>query len=257
MKQGRFFSQGFSTDSTGIILNETAVKLLQWNDPIGKTISPGGEVPYTVIGVVKDVHYQSLHSVIRPMALITYNGPLRFYDQYISVRLNTEDIAGVIEYISNTWDKMSNSVPFEYSFLDDDYDSLYKSELQTGIIFTGFSILAVFIAALGLLGLASYAAEKRTNEIGIRKALGASVSNIFILLSKEFVKWVVIANIIAWPVTYFLMNRWLQDFSYRTTISWTPFILSAIIAFAISLLTVSTQAIRAALANPVESLRYE
>lgn len=155
------------------------------------------------------------------------------------------------------WKTLSPDYPFEYHFLDESYEQLYESERKTGTIFNFFSLVALFIACLGLYGLASFSAEQRTKEIGVRKVLGASVAEVVFLLSKEFTKWVLMANIIAWPVAYYFMNKWLEDFAYRIDITLWVFVLSGGIALLIALVTVSYQAIKAALANPVESLRYE
>jgi putative ABC transport system permease protein len=155
------------------------------------------------------------------------------------------------------WGQFAPGYPFNYRFMDEAIDSLYRSELQIGTIFRYFAILAIFISCLGLFGLASYMAEQRTKEIGIRKVLGATVTNILLLLSKEFAKWVLIANIIAWPVAYFAMNKWLQGYAYRINIAVWSFVLAAALALAIALFTVSYQAVRAATANPADALRYE
>ena len=256
MVEGRFLSREFATDRTAIVLNETAVRLLQWEEPIGKTVLKFN-TPLTVVGVVKDFHFESLHATIRPMVVLHNEGPFQFDNHFITVRVNTEDIAGVIEAIAQTWRSMTNGNPFDYSFLDEDYEALYWNEMLTGNVFLLFSILAVFIATLGLLGLALYTAEQRTKEIGIRKVLGASESTIFLLLSKEFVKWVVLSNIIAWPVAYFSLRQWLQSFAYQVTIGWTPFLFSAVLVFGVALITVSYRAAKAARVNPVDSLRYE
>jgi putative ABC transport system permease protein len=162
-----------------------------------------------------------------------------------------------MDYIRKTWDKFAPGKPFEYSFLDDDYNSLYANEEQTRKLFTSFTFLAVFIACLGLFGLASFSAQRRTREIGIRKVLGASSPHLILLLVREFLKWVLIANLLAWPVAFYFMNRWLQNFAYRTEISLMSFVAAAFLAFIIALLTVIYQAIRASSVIPVRALRYE
>ncbi len=259
MAQGRFFSRDFGTDSSAAILNEKAAELLGWEDAIGKKINNWSKNRgnFTVVGVVKDFHYESLHQQIRPMALFLSGGYYTSTESYISVRLNTENIAETIKYVENTWNNFAPNKPFEYSFLDEDYSNLYTNEQQTRKLFTIFSFLAMFIACLGLFGLASFIADRKTKEIGIRKVMGASVSNIVLHFSNEFTKWVLLANIIAWPVSWFVMDKWLQNFSYRIDIGWWMFILSGVLALTIAVLTVSYQAIKAAVANPVESLRYE
>ncbi len=259
MVKGRFFSREFPSDSNAVVLNQEAAKLLGWDDPIGKEINNWRKhrTNFHVIGVVKDFHYESLHQKIRPMALFRIGGYYKRSESYISVQVKTGELAETIKFIENKWKQFAPGAPFEYSFLNDDFNSLYNNEKQTEQLFLIFSSLAIFIACLGLLGLASYIAERRTKEIGIRKILGASVARIVFSMSGEFVKWVILANIIAWPVAWFFMNKWLQSFAYRIHISWWVFALAGGLALIIALLTVSWQAIRAATANPVESLRYE
>ncbi len=257
--QGRFFSRDFITDSHAAVLNEKAVELLGWDDPIGKKINnwARNRGNFTVIGVIKDYHYESLHQEIRPMALFLSGGYYTNVESYISVRLNTENISETIKYAGNTWNDFAHNMPFEYSFLDEDYDNLYINEKQTRKLFSIFSFLAIFIACLGLFGLASFIADQKTKEIGIRKVLGASVPGIVKVLNKRFVKWVLIANFTAWPIAWFMMNKWLQNFAYRIELSWWMFILAAVLALLVALITVSFQTVKAALKNPIDSLRYE
>ncbi len=259
LAQGRFFSRDFVTDSHAAVLNEKAVELLGWDDPIGKRINnwARNRGDFTVIGVIKDYHYESLHQEIRPQALFLSDGYYTNVESYISVRLNTENISETIGYVENTWKDFAPNKPFEYSFLDEDYDNLYMNEQQTRKLFSIFSFLAIFIACLGLFGLASFIADRRTKEIGIRKVLGASVPGIVQILNRHFVKWVFIANLIAWPIALFIMDRWLQNFAYRIELSWWMFVLAAVLALVIALITVSFQTVKAALRNPVDSLRYE
>ncbi|MFQ5752756.1 MAG: ABC transporter permease, partial [bacterium] len=256
MRAGRFFSREFITDSLAMIINEKTVKLLGWNEPLGKHFY-GMRRKFKVIGVVKDFHYESLHQTIRPMAILMLPSVFGWSERFISARVQTGAIAETLKFMQNTWETFAPGVPFEYSFLDEDYERLYHNEQRTGKVFTFFSSLAILIACLGLFGLASFAAEQRTKEIGIRKVLGASVVGIVLMLSKEFTKWVLLANILAWPVAYYLMNNWLQNFAYRINIGGTIFIFSAILALAIAVLTVSFQAFKAAVANPVDALKYE
>jgi putative ABC transport system permease protein len=260
MLKGRFFSKEFSTDANAVILNEEAVKLLGWYSPLGKSINysfNNWKEYFHIIGIVKDFHYESLHQKIRPMALFLNGGNFIGAENYISVRVKTGNLSESMNFVKSKWDEFASGVPFEYSFLNEDYNNLYINEKQTEQLLFIFSSLTIFIACLGLLGLASYIAGLRTKEIGIRKILGASVSGIVLSLSTEFIKWVIFANLIAWPVAYFFMNRWLQNFAYRIDISWWMFVLSGGIALVIALVTVSFQAVKAAMANPVESLRYE
>jgi len=254
--EGRFFSRDFTTDSTAIIINETALKLLNWDDPIGKTFTSLGRT-FNVIGVVKDFHYESLHQTVKPMALLNLSLNLPWPESFVSVRTNSSNISETINFIESNWQTFAKEKPFEFFFLDEHYSNFYTNEKQTGTVFIIFSFLAIIIASLGLVGLAAYSAEQRSKEIGIRKVLGASVPGIFVLLSRGFTKCVVLANIIAWPIAYYFMNKWLQNFAYRVDLKIWIFILSGLVALAIAILTVSYQTIKAATANPVDSLRYE
>ncbi len=259
MAKGRFFSRDFVSDSHAAIINEKAAELLGWDDPIGKKINNWAENRgnFTIIGVIKDYHYESLHQEIRPQALFLSGGYYTYTESYISVRLDTENISGTMGYIEKAWKNFTSNKPYEYSFLDDDFDRLYMNENQTRKLFSIFSFLAIFIACLGLFGLASFIADRKTKEIGIRKVLGASVPGIVKILNTSFVKWVLIANLIAWPIAWYVMNRWLQNFAYRIGLSWWMFVLAAVLALFIALVTVSIQTVKAALKNPIDSLRYE
>ncbi len=258
MAQGRFFSREFGTDTTAIILNQTAADLLGWEEPIGKTITPGSGIPFHVIGVVQDYHFESLHRTVRPAALGLLNGAWDWWsEQYISIRVQAQKLSGTLDFIRSTWDRFNLGKSLEYTFLDEDYADLYENEKRTGRLFSVFSGLAIFIACLGLFGLSSFAAEQRTKEIGIRKVLGASIPGLMGLLFRDFVRWVVLANVLAWPVAYHFMNKWLQNFAYRINIGWFTFLLAGTLALIIALMTVSYQSIKAALVNPIESLKYE
>jgi ABC-type antimicrobial peptide transport system permease subunit len=250
--QGRFYSKKFPTDATkAFVINETAAKIIGTSSPVGKKFSAWGK-DGEIIGVVKDFHFTSLHKKIEPLIL-----HLDTQFGYLSIRIKHGNIPKTIELIKNVWKKYCPASIFEYHFLDNTIDALYTTEKQMAILFTHFAFLAIFISCLGLFGLASFAIEQRTKEIGIRKVLGATISNILLLLTKDFIKWVLIANIIAWPVAYYAMSRWLQNFAYRTNIGLITFIISALLALIIALLTISYQAIKAAYANPIEALRYE
>ncbi|MFX0141679.1 MAG: ABC transporter permease [Candidatus Hodarchaeota archaeon] len=232
-----------------ILLNETAVKYLELEDPLKFRIY-GSEV----VGVVKDFHFRSLHTPIQPLAIIGKD----FEGWGIAnIKISSDNISTTISYIKKAWQELCHEFPFEYHFLDDTFDRLYKSEESFSELISNFALFAIFIACLGLFGLATFTAERRTKEIGIRKVVGASVSNILILLTKDFTKLVILANLIAWPIAYYTMNKWLQNFAYRIDISCWMFGLAGGLAVLIALLTVSWQAIRAATANPVEALRYE
>jgi putative ABC transport system permease protein len=255
---GRNFSAELSTDVTqSVIINETAARKFGWTHPVGKTI---GDVStsqkitkYTVIGVVKDFHIESLRKKIIPLFI---GGTTHVFNS-LSVRIKTENVPATLSFLETKMRQIDPSRPFEYAFLDDSFDAQYRSEDRLSRVFSYFAILAVFIACLGLFGLASFSAEQRTKEIGIRKVLGASVSGIILLLSKEFTKWILIANAIAWPIAFFAVRLWLQGFAYRTKITVTAFIFSATISIVVAVFTVSFQAIRTAVTNPVDSLRYE
>ena len=249
---GRNFSRRFPSDvENAYILSESAVKEIGWESPIGKELKIVHKGP--VIGVVRDFHFRPLHQKIEPVALYIY--PRLF--QYISVRISPSNIPSALNFLKQKWQEFVPGQVFQYSFLDADFDSLYTAEMRLGRIFTVVTFLAIFICSLGLLGFAAFEAVQRKKEIGVRKVLGASVSGIVLLLSKEFTKWVLLANVVAWPVAYYVMNRWLQNFAYRVHIGPLVFIQSAVMALIIALLTVGYQAVKAAFANPVETLRYE
>ncbi|MFC2133186.1 ABC transporter permease [Bacteroidota bacterium] len=258
--EGRFFSEEYITDNSAVILNSRAVELSGWGNPIGKRISHSliSENPFTVIGVVKDYYYESLHQEVKPMALFLTDGMFSWFQQnYISIRFTSENLSSIITNLESNWNSLASGIPFEYSFLDEDYDNLYIKEQLIGQLFTIFSLLTIFIACLGLYGLASFVAERKTKEIGIRKVLGASILNIFINLVKQFTKWVLAANIIAWPLAYYVMSKWLEDFAYRIDMGILTFVLAGAIALVIAFITVSYQSIKAACANPIKSIQYE
>jgi putative ABC transport system permease protein len=254
---GRAFSKEiFSDEKNAVILNETAVKELgiaSSEDAIGKTVTIDNEIMLSVIGVAKDFHFMSFHKKIPP--IVIQIEPRRFYN--LSARISTHDIGTTVAYIKEKWHSLFPGRPFEYYFVDADFNRQYDSEQKTSKIFLWFSTLAIIIACFGLLSLSSFTISQKTKEIGIRKVLGASVPEVFFLLSKEFIKWVLIANLIAWPIAWYVMYKWLQNFAYRIEIGWWMFALAGGIALVIALATVSYQAIKAATANPVESLRYE
>lgn len=258
MVSGRNFSKEFATDSLGIILNETAAHALGWNDmtAVGKTVvrqnsDRGNNIPFHVIGVVKNFNFKSLHEAISPLYMtLQPEGGLIF-------KIKTTDIAGLLATMKKNWDTYSTGEPFTYDFMDDLFNKTYSTEQKTGSILNIFSVLIILVASLGLFGLVTYTAEQRTKEIGIRKVLGASVSQVTQMLSKEFLKLVLIASLIAFPVAWWAMNKWLQSFAYRISISWWIFLVAGFGALLIALITVSFQAIKAAIANPVKSLRTE
>lgn len=253
---GRGFPETF-TEAQGYVyvINERALQILGWQkeDAVGKWMNLPSERMGRVVGVVKDFHFASLHAEIRP--LVMFIEPPEF--QYLLVKLRPQDLPNTLAFMRKQWQELAPNSPFEFSFLDRAFASLYRTEQNAGRLLGLFAALAILIACLGLFGLASFTAEQRTKEIGVRKVLGATVAGIIGLLSRDYVKLVAIAFVIATPLGYFAMQRWLQDFAYRVNIAWWVFALAGGAALLIALLTVSLQAIKAALANPVEALRYE
>ena len=262
MVSGRSFSKEFPTDITeGIIINESASKRFGWSpeEALGKRIRQQNGLMLRVVGVVKDFNYASLSQPITPFVLeMPRNaGQMNGRVRYVAIKTSTSDFQQTIGFLKSTWEEVVPNRSFDFFFLDDELDKQYNSEEQMGRVFGVFTILAIFIACLGLFALASFTTELRTREIGIRKVLGAQVSGIVMLLSKEFAKWVLIANVIAWPVAYYVMERWLDSFAYRTFIGIQIFIVATVLAFVIAIITVSFQAIKAALNDPVKSLRHQ
>jgi putative ABC transport system permease protein len=255
---GRNFSKDFPSDSTAMIINQTAAKAFGWNSDvaIGHTIirqnsSRGNNVPYHIIGVVKDFNFQSLHEPVTPL-LMTLEP-----DYGLIFKVKTADIQGLLTTMKSKWNKFNTGEPFTFTFMDDLYNKTYSAERNTGTILNIFAILTIFVACLGLFGLATSAAEQRTREIGIRKVLGATVASVTTMLSKDFIMPVIIACLIAFPLSWWAMNKWLQSFAYRIDISPWIFLAVGVAGIVIALITVSFQAIKAAVANPVKSLRSE
>ncbi|MEP7252380.1 MAG: ABC transporter permease [Ginsengibacter sp.] len=254
---GRNFSREFGTDSNAVIINETAAKNLGYSEPIGKKIySIGGAfgpaVTYTIIGVVKNFNFESLRKNIGSVSFF-----LHASTGLASFKVNAANLSGILKAAETNWKQMAPGMPFSYRFLDDSFTDMYRVETRVGQIALIFSVLAIFIACLGLFGLATFIAEQRTKEIGIRKVLGASTQGIVRMLSKDFVKLVAISFIISAPLAWLLMHKWLQDFAYRVDLSWWIFFLALAISLFIAIATISVQAIRAAIANPAKSLRTE
>ncbi len=257
--EGRNFSRDFA-DSASVILNETAVKQIGWEDPIGRTITyPGGnDQKFTVIGVMKNFDMSSVRYTVDPFALFHVSSKTyQASKTNLIIRLRAGRVNQAVAGVRVQWKHFAPDAPFDYAFLDREFAQAYRTEQQTGQVFGGFTALAIFIASLGLFGLAVFTAEQRTKEIGVRKVLGASVASIVALLSKDFLKLVLIAIVIASPIAWYAMNEWLADFAYKIDISWWYFALAGGLAVGIALLTVSFQSVKAALANPVESLRSE
>ncbi len=257
--QGRNFSAQFPTDSSGIVLNEAAVNMLGLKDPIDKPLyymnsftNKKDLSAYHIIGIIKNFNFSSLREQVTPLALVWKNQP-----GSIAIRIDAKNSQSIVQQIENKWKAMAPGQPFSFSFMDDDFNRLYNSEQRTGKIFISFAALAIFIACLGLFGLVTYAAEQRTREIGIRKVLGASVGSIVGMLSKDFLKLVIISAVIAFPIAGWAMSKWLQDFAYRVSMGWWVFLAAGIVALLIAFATICFQAIKAALMNPVKSLRTE
>ena len=267
---GRNFSPEFPSDtregsdesveenSRSILVNEEAVRQFGWEDPIGKKVIQvfGAErYYYKVVGVIKDFHFTSLRESITPLKLFLSTNNNR----YVSVKIPLDNVNQTLKFVEGTWKRIFPDVPFDYFFLDSIFEQRYQSEASLKRLFEYFSGLAVFIGCLGLLGLASYSAERRSKEIGIRKVLGASSPQIVMLLSKEFTRWVIVANVLAWPAAYFAMRSWLGGYAYRINLNTQLgfFLLAGVMALAIALLTVAFQAIKAAQADPVKTMKYE
>jgi putative ABC transport system permease protein len=251
--EGRSFSRDMPTDAgQAVVLNQTAAKLLGEGSPIGKRFSVWGRKS-KVVGVVKDFNFHSLHKKVKPLAM--FIEPAFF--QHMFVRIKPENMNETIGYVEEIWKDVAPGFPFEYHFLDEAFGDLYKGEQGSRQLLSCLTYIAIFISCLGLFGLTSFSTQQRTKEIGIRKVLGATVASIVYMLSKEFLLLVGFANLIAWPVAYFAMNHWLRGFAYRIDVSWGTFVLAGAMALFIALATVSFQAVKAALANPVEALRYE
>jgi putative ABC transport system permease protein len=260
--QGRNFVEGSVADQESVIINQSAAKRLGYKNPVGKTMHKAGGELLTIIGVVQDFHYESLRDKIQPLAMVMNGGMLSpnletIFSQAVSYKIGSTDISSTIKSIEATWKKLQPAVAFEYSFLNEDFDAMYRAEQRIEKVFASFAFVAIFIACLGLFGLSAFAAEKRTKEIGVRKVLGASVSSVVTLLSRDFVKPVFVAVLIATPLGWFLMEKWLEGFAYKIEIQWWVFVLAGIIAFFIALVTVSFQSFKTALMNPVKSLKSE
>lgn len=253
--EGRDYIKGNRADSTGFIINESAVRFFGWERPIGKSLTmqePGiGRGP--VIGVVEDFHYEPLHKPISPMVLFITNLP----PSNLVVRLSGSDTRGAIAHLEEVWNRFEQNRPFSYAFVDQKLDSLYRSEQKLSDMFVYFSGLAIFIACLGLLALVSFMAEQRIKEIGIRKVLGATERQLMFLLTKQLLTLVILANGLAWPVAFYLMNRWLEGFAYRISLDLTTFTGAGLVTLAVAIMTVVWQAYRASAANPVKALKYE
>jgi len=257
--EGTDFNEDNQSKEHLIVINESAAEELNLKHPVGTALNPVGawdkEARYTIIGVVQDYHFESLHKEIKPMALMLIDPDTHV--QNLAVRLSGKDIPGTMDYIEKVWKKITRNEPFDYYFLDKDLDMMYKEEERTAGVFAVFSILAIFIASLGLFGLAAHTAELRTREIGIRKAMGASIQKIIVMLLSNFTRWVFWSILIAFPLSYFLMKIWLGRFAYHINIELWYFFLAAVLAIIVAFITVSFQSFKSAKASPVQALQYE
>jgi putative ABC transport system permease protein len=252
INQGRYFSKEMASDSAAVVINKSMVEKLGLKNPLGQRIENGWQ-KFTVIGVVEDFNFETMKQKVAPLCMVLglYNSTI------VSVKLSGKDTKKVISDVANVWKSFSPDQPFRYTFLDESFANMYKDVQRTGSIFTSFAVLAIIIACLGLFALSAFMAEQRTKEIGIRKVLGASVNGIVTMLSKDFLKLIIIAMLIASPIAWWAMIKWLQDFEYRIPVAWGFFAVAGIAALLIALFTISFQAIKAAVANPVKSLRTE
>lgn len=253
--KGRNFSKEYSSDAQGaFLINESAVNALGWEEPLGSELTHWSDVTGKIVGVMKDFNFQSLHQEIEPL-YIFFEPKVRNY--YLSAKIAGGRIPETINYLEEKWNEFMSGQPFDYTFFDEEFNAQYKDELKLQSLFKVFSFIAIFISALGLLGLASFTTERRTKEIGVRKVMGAKISTILFMFIREFSKWVLISNLIAWPVAYYFMNKWLSDFVYRIDLGLWIFVVSGLLGLFIAVLSVAYQSIKAAVSNPIKSLRYE
>ncbi|MCP4723406.1 MAG: FtsX-like permease family protein [bacterium] len=253
MLEGRDFTADISKESLSVIINKTALELMGLQDPIGKKVTYGNSTDYNIIGVAENFHFRSLHSEIEPLLL--FYGPDN--SSIVYARLSPENTTNTISYIEKSWTSLFPGETFNYGFIDELLSGQYYNEEHIGNIVRSFMLLAIIISCLGLFGLSAYMAEQRTKEIGIRKVLGSSISEIIVLISKPFSKWIITANLISWPLAYIIMSGWLNGYPYRTAIDLRLFFITGIAVFIISFITIGYQSVRAARKDPVESLRYE
>jgi len=235
------------------IINEKAIEAMKIENPVGKSFKMWDRDPGRIIGIVKNIHNTSLHREILPVFYVQFP----YFYNYLIINMKNENVHDTIGFIEDTYRKINPNYPFEFHFLNENIERFYLAERQISRLITSFTTLAILVSCLGLFGLSLFMAEQRVKEIGIRKTLGATISHIVGLMSKDFLILVGVANLIAWPAAYFIMNKWLQNFAYRIDIGLSIFALAAVTALFIALLTISFQTIKAATANPVGSLRYE
>lgn len=254
MAEGRFFSKTHPSDQGAFVLNEAAIMAMNMESPVGKWFRyPWYDREGPIIGIIKDFHYSSLHNQIEPFFMMIMPSQYR----YMCLRVSPQGIRDTINFVEEKWETYSPDFPFEYHFLDQTIAQMYLSEQRSGRLLEYFTAIAILISTLGLFGLVSFMLEHRSKEIGIRKVLGSSVGGIVNLFTKTFLKWVIVANVIAWPVSYWIMDQWLKNYAYRTEVSWWVFVLGGLCAVVVAFLTIGIQALRAAMANPAELLRYE
>ena len=258
MAQGRFLSRDFPSDTDAVVVNQKAADYFGLPDPIGKKLQIWStRKAYTIIGIMENVHFESLHRDVRPMGYLLPEAINSTRRPFLFVKVNIPQMEKLLPYLRSSWDALNPPIPFEFSFLDERIDSLYQGDVRAGKIVSMFSYLAIFVSCLGLFGLAAYVTEQRTKEIGIRKVLGARLTHIVWILTGQFLKWVVVATLIAWPVGYWLAGRWLQGFAFRTRLSAGIFLVSGLAAAVIALFSVSSQVVKSARTDPVKSLKYE
>jgi putative ABC transport system permease protein len=250
---GRAFSEDITTDREAYLINEALAQQLDWTYPVGKAIYRG-RMDHTVIGVVKDFHFAPVHQEIG--ALIFDMNPYLGYD-HLLVRFRTTNLAGLISDIQQAWQKIDPNEPFEYHFMDEVFDSAYRTEQRMSSMLLYFAILAIVIACMGLFGLALFNTEQRTREIGVRKVFGSSVSGVVFLISSKFSRWVLLANILAWPVAYLIVRKYMQMYAYKINLPVWIFFLAAAGVYLVAILTISLQSYRAGVSNPGDALRYE
>jgi putative ABC transport system permease protein len=260
VKDGRMFHLDRLSDTAALVVNESAARLIGYPKPVGRSLyAPWSEkdekrFPMEILGVIEDFHYESMREEIAPLLFFFKPG---FRHRYMMVKLVPGKVKEGVQLVKQQWYRLSEEQPFQYFFLDEDFNNLFKAEVRIGNILSVFTFLSFLIAFLGLLGLVSFEMQQRVKEIGIRKVLGSSERELVILLSRELCTSVLIANLIAWPLTYFVMQRWLSNFVYRIDFPWHNFLVGLVVSLVLALLTVSSHSIRAARANPVDSLRYE
>jgi len=258
MAEGRFFSREYPSDVDAVIINKKAAEYFGVPEPVGKKLRIWWtHKNLTIIGVMDNVHFESLHRDVQSMGYVMPEAIGSTRRPFLLVKVNSPRTYEVLSFIRETWESVSAGLPLEFSFMDERINGLYQNDNRAGRIVTLFSFLAIFVSCLGLFGLAAFITEQRTKEIGVRKVLGARLPQIVWLLTGQFIKWVVIANLIAWPVGYWVMSRWLQGFAFRTSMSALVFLVSGLSALAIAVVTVSSQVVKAALSNPAQSLKYE